>query len=557
MKQFLSILIFLSFLVCSTNAQEIQRPESYNYKQGVEALQNNDLEKALEFLNKELQEHKDNGYAFVWLAVIRNHLEEYGKALTAANSSIRYIPKEDSVFRALAFSTRGDVFLALEEKEKALADYSSTIEILPNAAGGYEKRAEFYFTEKKYNLSDKDYQRIIALDPGRTMGYMGLGRNAKKQEKYEEAISQFNYVIKLAPDYAQGYSFRAESYMFLKKYNEAMDDVITALDIDRDKKAFYLLQDLADSAQTIVTAKLKVQINKHPNDYYWPYCLGIIHERSGQYPIAIKYYKTSLSKEISDVICERIADCLNEAGDYKQALAYINQAIQLDSTYNYYLMQKANIEYNAGMTKEAIADLDRYISNEPDHYSGYYRRGWFKDNTEDMDGAIEDYTMSIVLEPAYAYAYMNRGILYWKKNNKDAAVADFKKTIELDTVPNDNSSAQYAYLYLGQITEAKEWMNKVLEKSTDKGNYYDAACLYSVIGEKEQAIDYLRLALEKGFRRFAHIERDNDLNNIRKLPAFKELLDKYKRKHLQEVQDLSDKEQLIDNYIVNNYKPNK
>ena len=55
MKQFLSILIFLSFLVCSTNAQEIQRPESYNYKQGVEALQNNDLEKALEFLNKELK----------------------------------------------------------------------------------------------------------------------------------------------------------------------------------------------------------------------------------------------------------------------------------------------------------------------------------------------------------------------------------------------------------------------------------------------------------------------------------------------------------------------
>ena len=92
---------------------------------------------------------------------------------------------------------------------------------------------------------------------------------------------------------------------------------------------------------------------------------------------------------------------------------------------------------------------------------------------------------------------------------------------------------------------------------SDKGNYYDAACLYSVIGEKEQAIDYLRQAFEKGFRRFAHIERDNDLNNIRKLPAFKKLLDKYKRKHLQEVKDLSDKEQLIDNYIVNNYKPNK
>lgn len=127
---------------------------------------------------------------------------------------------------------------------------------------------------------------------------------------------------------------------FLKKYNRSDGRCDHGIGYRQGKKAFYLLQDLADSAQTIVTAKLKVQINKHPNDYYWPYCLGIIHERSGQYPIAIKYYKTSLSKEISDVICERIADCLNEAGDYKQALAYINQAIQLDSTYNYYSSKK-------------------------------------------------------------------------------------------------------------------------------------------------------------------------------------------------------------------------
>ena len=38
-------------------AQNIKRPDSYNYSRGVEAIQNNNVEEALEYLNKEL---KDN-----------------------------------------------------------------------------------------------------------------------------------------------------------------------------------------------------------------------------------------------------------------------------------------------------------------------------------------------------------------------------------------------------------------------------------------------------------------------------------------------------------------
>lgn len=123
------------------------------------------------------------------------------------------------------------------------------------------------------------------------MGYMGIGRNANAQKRWDEAISQFDYVIKLASEYSSGYSFRAESYIGKKQYDKAVDDVITALSIDGDNKAFYLMQQLADSAFVLTNNKLKVQTAKEPNESSWPYFIGVVNERQNKYQYAIDAYK--------------------------------------------------------------------------------------------------------------------------------------------------------------------------------------------------------------------------------------------------------------------------
>ena len=128
---------------------------------------------------------------------------------------------------------------------------------------------------------------MISLNEGDVMGYMGIGRNANAQKRYEDAIKQFDYVIKLEQNYSSVYSFRAESYMGLKKYNEAIDDVITALYIDNDDKAFYELQVLADSAFDATVAKLKVQKLKAPTENIWTYDLGVVYETAKKYNKAI------------------------------------------------------------------------------------------------------------------------------------------------------------------------------------------------------------------------------------------------------------------------------
>ena len=81
-------------------------------------------------------------------------------------------------------------------------------------------------------------------------------------------------------------------------------------------------------------------------------------------------------------------------------------------------------------------------------------------------------------------------------------------------------------------------MEKILERANDKGNDYDAACLYALLGESEQAIRCLRNALEKGYRDFVHIQRDTDLDNLRELPAFKALLAEYAEIYQKELEGL-------------------
>lgn len=158
MKKILLIL----FITCSSvlYADNIKRPDSYNYMRGIEAIQNNNLDEALDYLNKEIAEHPDNGYAFVWVASVRNYNEEYGRALTAANIAIKKIPSKDKEYKAFAFSTRAGVFLNLEDTIQAIKDYGQAIALTPENDGLYNARAQVYYEQGKYDLADNDYRKI-------------------------------------------------------------------------------------------------------------------------------------------------------------------------------------------------------------------------------------------------------------------------------------------------------------------------------------------------------------------------------------------------------------
>ena len=541
-RTIITTLLMLIFCISSFANNDIKRPQTYNYMRGVEAINNSNPEEALEYLNKELSENPKNGYAYAWIGVVRDYKSEYGRALTAINQALKLLPKKDKEYMSFAHSLRANVYLNLGDTISAIKDYGSAIKFTPNDEDLYEKRAQIYYELRKYDVADADYITITSINEGSVMGYMGLGRNANDQKDFETAIKYYSHVIKLASDYSSGYSFRAESYIGLGKYNDAIEDIIKALDIDSDNKAYYLLFDVSKSSFQKVEAKLKIQSTKDPNNGFWGYCLGSIYEENNRHKKAIKQYEECLNKDKLPILHYRIARCYESLGDYSSATKHIDFAIEMDSTDYDYVIEKADLLYESGKYPEAIAEMTKYITYNPEFYGGYYRRGFYKDNTHDVDGAIEDYSMAIALEPQYAYAFLGRADMYRLKGENDLAKQDYMKVIELDTVPSNVSCAQYAFLELGEKEKSIDYMDRVIANdSINPGNYYDAACLYSRMGNKNKALDMLKIALEKGFRRFNHIENDDDLDGIRQTEGFKNLIKTYQESFKPETQPSEEK----------------
>ena len=524
------VIITCVMLSLAAFSQNIKRPESYNYQRGLEAMQEEKVDEALEYFNKDLQENPKNGYSYVWIAHIRLANEEYGKALTAADLAIKNLPKKDPEYVIFGYSTRASCYLCLEDTVKALADYATAIKIKPDEPKLYDNRAQVYFEQGNYSLSDADYRKMIELLPGDVMGYMGLGRNALRQHRPDDAISQFNYALKLDENYSSGYSFRAEAELEKEMWNEATSDLLTAMKSDWDQKAVLHMSELKEPAFTLMVSKLKIQAAKEPNESTWPYLAAIMYSQNKDYKKAIELYKEANHKDASPVIYRRISDCYSEIGDYEEALNNVNLAINMDTTDLSNMARKANILYEIGDVTSAIEVWDKVLAIQPEYAYGYYYRGWFKELYGDDDGAIEDLSMCIVLDPSESYALGTRGDIYLKQGKKELAEADFRKVIELEDAPAKYNYIHYAYQGLGQYDKAIEAMDSIIARDEDRaGSYYDASCLYARMGNKTKSLEYLKKAFDLGYRRFAHIERDDDMDLIRNADEFKALIEKYEQ----------------------------
>ncbi len=514
-------------------AQNVKRPDTYYYNRGFECLREGKEADAYDYFEKETRDNPKNGYAFAWMGYILYDNEMYGDALSMLEKAQKNIPSKDKEYLCMVCRIRGDIYTDLQDYDEAAANYTKAIRLCPDDSRCYDDRADLYYQIGKYDLSDKDYDKMIELDPNDSQGYMGKGRNANAQKKYEDAIKQFDHVVKLyGKDYSQCYSFRAEAYAALDQYDKAADDIITALGIDGNDKAFYLLGTImADSASTTMTSKLRIQQLKEPNNYYWPYCSGIVYEETENFGKAIDCYKKSNELNSFGLVHNRIASCYAELGDYAQAIDHIGQAIQMEPEKTIYKMYKANYEYDAGLTDEALADMDVCIAEAPEYYYFHYRKGFFEDNLNMTDEAIEDYSTAILLNPDYFYSYSGRGDMYTKKGLVKNAMDDYRSVVAKDTVPSMGSCAQYAYLALGERAKAVEYNQRIIDSFPDNnGVYYNAACLYSLMGETDKALGYLKTAFEKGYNSFAHIGLDDDLDNIRDTQAFKDMVAEYRAK---------------------------
>lgn len=525
-------IVLLIVLCCVATLSQAQ---TYNYEQGVKAYQEADYEQALDYFSREIKDDPKSYMAYYYRSAIYQVQENYARALGDINNAIKYTPPKEKKVLVGELRMRADIYVKIENYEAALESYAGAVKLAPQDPDVYIGRAQIYFDLEQYDKAETDYKQALKIDESMEVAWAGLGRNYVNQEKYGEAEQTLNKLILLAPGYTAGYKFRAQLNYALERYNAAIDDAFRAFELDEtDKGNRFLFIMYANKNLTLAVAKINARITAQPENGVWYFLRAQLNESRSMYSAAIIDYNKVM--ELSDLshkpdLMSYRAKCYTNSGMYDKAISDYNEIITADSSGAYMFACRADNYRLKGDYQRAILDFTKAIEVDPEQSWFYYRRGWSYEFLNDFQKALSDYNDAIAVDPDYLYTYLNRGRLY-EEHLKDPVRAkeDYTRILAMDTTADAQGNCrQYALFHLGRSKEAVEWLNKILQNHPNDGNYYDAACLYSLMNNTGEALANLEIAFTKGYRDFVHMGVDEDLNNIKNLPDFKALVQKWQK----------------------------
>jgi TolB-like protein/Flp pilus assembly protein TadD len=220
--------------------------------------------------------------------------------------------------------------------------------------------------------------------------------------------------------------------------------------------------------------------------------------------------------------------------DLAEALRASRRALELDPE-----LAEAHSAHGAvlsvmGELPAAEAAFARAVDLDPRLYEARYfharacfQQGRFQEAAELFQEASrvrEDYSASF-----FAAQAVEAG------GDHDRARAGYEEALRvvehhMELNPDDARAATMRAVALsrvGRVEEGLSWADRALAMDReDAGVRYNAACLYSVAGRPDRALDCLEEALEVGFGNVRWLEKDPDLDNLRGDPRFAALMER-------------------------------
>ena len=194
------------------------------------------------------------------------------------------------------------------------------------------------------------------------------------------------------------------------------------------------------------------------------------------------------------------------------------------------------------MFREAIEVFD----SEPHKTAVIYNKtGIAYHQLQQLRNAKKYYELALKLQPDYPEALNNIGTVYYANKSYRRAISYYHKALRISpdsaSIYSNLGTALFARKQYPEATEAYQHALEldpdVFEHRSNFGTlledrniverakfHYYLAKMYAKAGRDELALQYVRKALEEGFKDRDKLKEDPEFEALRKLPEFQELL---------------------------------
>src|SRR5579871_5742722 len=196
---------------------------------------------------------------------------------------------------------------------------------------------------------------------------------------------------------------------------------------------------------------------------------------------------------------------------YLDAIDFYNAALKKHPTA--LLWNKEGIAYLQlqGHEKQAGKCFDHAIKIDKLAAEGYNNRGYVEQAEKHWDKAIKYYTKAIKLKPEDAVFYYNMGSSYFGKHDYKTAAQEYKTAFALDPQIFIRVSR------IGVMVQATS--------PEDRAAFsFMVARMYAQAGDVEHSIEYLRKAMENGYKQINQVYTDREFATLRTDKRFEELM---------------------------------
>lgn len=497
--------------------------------QGQQSIDNPVTQAMLDVYAKELEANPKDADIYFRRANEYYKFNQYLRALADVDKTLEYAPVGNRDLKFQAYMLRADIYQMLDKHREALADFSEALKLDPTSFMALYQKANEEYALGDYSAAKSDYTRLRSTNPRSVEALTGLARVAVKENDLGRASEYMDGAVEMMSADSDIYIRRASVRRMQGNNTGAVEDLLMAISIDNNTRAFQELIDMANVDYPAVISAISTSISYAPQQGMLYYIRGFIAQAHDHYASALADYRKLIDQNMYEYagLYNSMAQCQLALCRYPQAIDNIDHAISMDGGKNgEFYATKARILYAQGKNSEAMdalkqASLRGYSSTNVDELQALvdYAAG-------DFEKANDIYAAMIVDHPEVMRNYIYRAWVLADGLKQPANAQTLYNRVVSMTADSDNgekassplSAVQsyrgFALLFSGDRQGALEWAKGLYSDYRDTDGYLNfvLACLYAQasvadpsISSSEkydltaQAIKSLERALQLGY----------------------------------------------------------